>query len=345
MLLRQLMAHGEGGVKASKRVRQPMVTAVNRRDRKSMADVIVACGRKRKLEERWSLAKDVIMGDQWMVELGSGDMESKWEYLAEGEAPTPISVVKFPAKIMLNAWVGWDEKSPLVWCNRNGTMAGEATWLKRFFKLLEEKYGGCEDEDHDDGEACMCCNACEKAFLKAGHSFEELLEQPKPMMVDSRGRPKTGASPHKPPVKMWMDAAPCGWTNECIDFLEQQCKAKRASRADMKKGLGRVLFSPTHRLCRSAGSAADMTWMDSGVIRHFKLLLRKRLRREHGGRRQVLEKERMWEICQEVWDAIPVEDLRPYLLKTEERCKKIKEVDGAWVGWGKGTNVRHGMQV
>ena len=84
MLLRQLMAHGEGGVKASKRVRQPMVTAVNRRDRKSMADVIVACGRKRKLEERWSLAKDVIMGDQWMVELGSGDMESKWEYLAEG---------------------------------------------------------------------------------------------------------------------------------------------------------------------------------------------------------------------------------------------------------------------
>ena len=53
----------------------------------------------------------------------------------------------------------------------------------------------------------------------------------------------------------------------------------------------------------------------------------------------------MWEICQEVWDAIPVEDLRPYLLKTEERCKKIKEVDGAWVGWGKGTKVRHGMQV
>ena len=55
--------------------------------------------------------------------------------------------------------------------------------------------------------------------------------------------------------------------------------------------------------------------------------------------------ERMWEICQEVWDAIPVEVLRPHLLKTEERCKKIKEVDGAWVGWGKGTNVRHGMQV
>ena len=88
-----------------------------------------------------------------------------------------------------------------------------------------------------------------------------------------------------------------------------------------------------------------MTWMDSGVIRHFKLLLRKRLQKENGGRRQVLEKELMWEICQEVWNDIQIEDLRPYMAKTEERCKKIKDADGAWVGWGTGTTVRHGLSV
>ena len=81
------------------------------------------------------------------------------------------------------------------------------------------------------------------------------------------------------------------------------------------------------------------------TIRHFKLLLRKRLQKENGGRRQVLEKELMWEICQEVWNDIPIEDLRPYMTKTEERCKKIKDADGAWVGWGTGTTVRHGLSV
>ena len=97
------------------------------------------------------------MGDQWMVEMGSGDMESKWEYLAEGELPTPISVVKCPSKLMLNAWVGWNAKSKLVWCNRHGSLAGEATWLKRFFKALEEDTdeGECEDPEHGEGEACM----------------------------------------------------------------------------------------------------------------------------------------------------------------------------------------------
>ena len=39
-------------------------------------------------------------------------------------------------------------------------------------------------------------------------------------------------------------------------------------------------------------------------------MLRKRLAKEHDGR--VLEKERMFEICCEVWDSIPIEDLRPY---------------------------------
>eukprot|EP01048_Picozoa_sp_COSAG05_P005770 COSAG05_NODE_352_length_10911_cov_31.817139_1_plen_201_part_00 len=79
---------------------------------------------------------------------------------------------------------------------------------------------------------------------------------------------------------------------------------------------GRVRACVCVRVC--AWLAADMTWMDSGVIRHFKLQLRKRLAKVDGGRRQVLEKEEMWELCQEVWDAIPIEDLRPYMLHTEQ---------------------------
>ena len=84
-----------------------------------------------------------------------------------------------------------------------------------------------------------------------------------------------------------------------------------------------------------------MTWMDSGVIRHFKLQLWKRLGQVDGGRRQVLEKEEMWELCQEVWDAIPIEDLRPYMLYTEERCKVIRDKKGEWVGWSKDGIARH----
>ena len=54
-----------------------------------------------------------------------------------------------PSKLMLNAWVGWKEKSKLVWCNRYGSLAGEATWIKRFFKTLEDD-GECEDPEHGE---------------------------------------------------------------------------------------------------------------------------------------------------------------------------------------------------
>jgi hypothetical protein len=81
--------------------------------------------------------------------------------------------------------------------------------------------------------------------------------------------------------------------------------------------------------------------MDSGVIRHFKVLLRRRLAREYGGRRQVLEKQLMFDIASpcEVWDSIP-EDLRPYMLKTSERWKSIKEANGEWVGWSSSKTKR-----
>ena len=334
------------GIRAKKRKRQPMVTKVNRRDRLSMAEVICKAPKKARRADRWELAKDCIMGDQWMVELGSGDMESKWEYLAEGELPTPISVVKCPSKLMLNAWVGWKQKSKLVWCNRYRTLAGEATWTKRFFKALEDdtEEGECEDPEHGEGEACMECASCVEARKKAGHSFEEVLESLKPLMVKNNRRVK-GASENKPDVKMWMDAAPCGWTRECIEYLEKECKAERAERDDMAQGRGQVLYSPTHKIKKSAGSAADMTWMDSGVIRHFKLQLRKRLAKVDGGRRQVLVKDEMWELCQEVWDAIPIEDLRPYMLHTELRCKIIRDKKGEWVGWSKDGIARHGQSL
>ena len=63
--------------------------------------------------------------------MGSGDLEMRWEYLERGEQPTPISVVKFPSKMMLNAFVGWGEKSELVWCNQHGSMTGEDSWKKK----------------------------------------------------------------------------------------------------------------------------------------------------------------------------------------------------------------------
>jgi hypothetical protein len=41
----------------------------------------------------------------------------------------------------------------------------------------------------------------------------------------------------------------------------------------------------------------------------------------------------MFDIASEVWDSIPVEGLRPYMTKTAERWKSIKEANGEWVGW------------
>eukprot|EP01052_Picozoa_sp_SAG31_P027431 SAG31_NODE_2568_length_5463_cov_3.107196_4_plen_120_part_00 len=66
-LLRDLAAHGPEGITASKRVRRPIVTKANRRDRLSMANVIT----KAKAAGNWSFAKNVVCGDQFMVELGS----------------------------------------------------------------------------------------------------------------------------------------------------------------------------------------------------------------------------------------------------------------------------------
>ena len=96
---------------------------------------------------------------------------------------------------------------------------------------------------------------------------------------------------------------------------------------------------------RRLGGTADCRARFLDAQSGFKRWLVQAVRLAGRAEDRSLDRGVLWEICQEVWDAIPVEVLRPYLLKTEERCKKIKEVDGAWVGWGKGTNVRHGMQV
>ena len=53
----------------------------------------------------------------------------------------------------------------------------------------------------------------------------------------------------------------------------------------------------------------------------------------------------MWELCQEVWNAIPIEDLRGYMTLTEERCKRVKLADGAWVGWSKEGTVAVYLQL
>ena len=89
------------------------------------------------------------------------------------------------------------------------------------------------------------------------------------------------------------------------------------------------------------GSTADGTAMDSGVIRHFKMKLRTRLSKEDGGRWQVLSKHRMMQICEEVWDAIPIEDLRCYFDRLPKAWKEIKKRKGAWVGWSAKSNCRH----
>ena len=49
------------------------------------------------------------------------------------------------------------------------------------------------------------------------------------------------------------------------------------------------------------------------------------------------------EVCCEVWDAIPVEDLRKYMTKCEKTWEIIREKEGAWVGWEGGDAVRHGV--
>ena len=55
----------------------------------------------------------------------------------------------------------------------------------------------------------------------------------------------------------------------------------------------------------------------------------------------------MFDIASEVWDSIPVEDLRPYMIKTAERWKSTKEAQGDWVGWSSNGTKRakksHGL--
>ena len=54
----------------------------------------------------------------------------------------------------------------------------------------------------------------------------------------------------------------------------------------------------------------------------------------------------MYKILCEVWDSIPLDELRPYMLKTAERWKEIKKRKGKWVGWSKSnkeSSRRHGM--
>lgn len=126
-------------------------------------------------------------------------------------------------------------------------------------------------------------------------------------------------------------------------YLEDECLAPRSSPEEMLRGKGSVLFAPAHPQKRTPGSAADGSAMDSGVIRHFKRLLRKHLAKLHGGRRQVLDKEEMYGICCEVWDAIPVEELRPYMAKCEKTWAIIREKEGAWVGWEGGAAMRQGV--
>ena len=54
----------------------------------------------------------------------------------------------------------------------------------------------------------------------------------------------------------------------------------------------------------------------------------------------MLNKQLMFDIACEVWDSIPLEDLRPFMTKTAERWKRIKEAKGEWVGWSKSSGKR-----
>ena len=74
--------------------------------------------------------------------------------------------------------------------------------------------------------------------------------------------------------------------------------------------------------------------LDSGAIRHFKIKLRKRLAREPGGR-MVMEQEKMWTICKEVWADIRRPQGVPPLF--QKMCRDVGEVRGRqgqvdWVG-------------
>ena len=69
---------------------------------------------------KWSMAYDFIYCDRFMITMGAGDLEMRWEYLERGEQPTPISVVKFPSKMMLNARSSVGEKSR-SWCGAIST--------------------------------------------------------------------------------------------------------------------------------------------------------------------------------------------------------------------------------
>ncbi len=341
--LKRLAADGPDGIRAVRRPKIPMFTETNKEDRFSMAKVINKGTKRKRGREYWEFEKDTVHGDSFMVELGSGDMETKYEWLSDGEKPRPILVVKSPKKLMLHAWIGYDMKSKLVWCNKHGSMKGEASWLRGFFSALEEYEGECEEFGEGSGEACMNCATCKAAMSKAGHSFDECLEAAIPLMVAERGRPRSSA-PGRAPVKLWQDAAGCQWTKEGMAFLAEKCKAPKATKEEMEKGdnIGRVLFSPTHRLGYSPGSAADGSMLDSGGIRHFKVKLRKRLAQEPGGR-MVLDQERMWEICQEVWDDIDPKEFRPYFKRAAAMWKECERVKGAWVGWGKAGNAAHGV--
>ena len=96
---------------------------------------------------------------------------------------------------MLHAWVSWDWKLELVWCNNFGSLKGEAMWAIMFWATLTDVR--CED-DRDDCETCMNCDACVKANRAMGNPFEECLEALKPSMVDNSGDPKKGASVTQP---------------------------------------------------------------------------------------------------------------------------------------------------
>jgi hypothetical protein len=99
----------EGPMKAQCCVRRPMVIAKNRTDRSVMAKGIFTASRRGKLHpDRWSFANGAMVGGQFMVAMGSGDVDTKWEYRIEVELPMPISIAKSPSKIMLHAWVSWD---------------------------------------------------------------------------------------------------------------------------------------------------------------------------------------------------------------------------------------------
>ena len=88
----------------------------------------------------------------------------------------------------------------------------------------------------------------------------------------------------------------------------------------------------------------DGSVLDSGAIRHFKIKLRKRLAREPGGR-MVMEQEKMWTICKEVWADIDPKEFRPYFKKCAEMWERCEKGRGEWIGWGKNGSAAHGIAL